>query len=276
MCNVIVQYEAVTNTIGLILERNSKDMNELSTDYLEKVFSICLQELKRASPVDFKSVTLNNVGLSFNYIRAAGAWKLLSSLMKMDLKWVSLHVKSLMYAWWDYFENSSFGCNLTSSSAEIHIYCSAVINSLETLRNFTSHCPSLLNTEIGTYISDLVMKYFKQICLDKKIKEKIPELQYLYLTRLIISLILNFDEQFFAKIKKILSQLNIMCFSDIVTNLSYLGKVPNFLLDKEERRIIRISFAELESYMILIPDSLEKPNLADDNIEHLPFTNTSN
>lgn len=68
----------------------------------------------------------------------------------------------------------------------------------------------------------------------------------------------------------------MMCFSDIVNNLSYLGKVPSFLLDKEERRIIRISFAELESYMILIPDSLEKPVLTDDNVEHLPFTNTGN
>lgn len=136
MCRLIVQYEAVTKTIALILERNIKDMNELSSDYLEATFSIVISELKKVSPVDFKTITFNDVGITFDYTRASGAWKLMSSLMKMDQKWASVHMKGFVYCWRDYFESEKFGCNLTSSTGEIYIYTMVVINSLEALKNF--------------------------------------------------------------------------------------------------------------------------------------------
>jgi hypothetical protein len=141
------------------------------------------------------------------------------------------------------------------------------MNSLETISNFVKSCSNLITDDVGIYLSDLVTKIFKDVCLDTKVWEKIPELIQINLKQLIFGIFLNFNQKFFLRVKKILSQLNILCFADLVANLAYLGKVPKFLLDKEERRMIRIAFAELESYMILIPDSLERPRVTYDNIE---------
>lgn len=89
----------------------------------------------------------------------------------------------------------------------------------------------------------------------------------IYIKRVILGIILGFNLKFFSRVKKVLSQLVILCFADLVANLAYLGRVPKFLLDKEERRVIRIAFAELESYMILVPDTLERPHASEDNLE---------
>lgn len=74
-----------------------------------------------------------------------------------------------MMSWWEYFQSSSFGCNLVNNSAESYIYSATLVNSLETIGNFVRHCSNLITDDIGIYLSDLVTKIFKDICLDTKV-----------------------------------------------------------------------------------------------------------
>jgi hypothetical protein len=86
MCKTIVEFEAVSNMLALIIERCSKDVNELNSDYLEYFFNATISEFKKINPVDYKSITLDNSKSSFQFVKVAGSWKILSSLMRMEQK----------------------------------------------------------------------------------------------------------------------------------------------------------------------------------------------
>lgn len=269
----IVRLEGVNNVLYLLILKNKEDLYELATDYTEIILRECLGELSKISPIDFRTLTFSELPELWKFISAYNSWKLLVALLQVGQKWVSLHLKDILACWQNYFMSERFDCSLGLSKGETYIYSFVLLRSIESLESFVVACPLLVSDKIKKYISLVCMGVFKQVCADKKTRDKLDPLMQCNLKATLLRIILNLGLEY---MKPIINQVNQLSFADVIENLRYLDKIPSVLLDEDERRLVRISFAELETYMIIIPDSLKSSELLHDNIEFAPFSYCSN
>lgn len=263
----VVRLEGASNIISSLIINGKDDLFELTVDFPELVLNMALSDLQGAvlsHPTSEEASKMKEFYLIWRYVQAGNAWRLLTSLVKVSQKWVSLNIKDLLVCWKRGFEWPLKQQEHQPSS----MYADMILASVATLLSFITSNPQIMNDKIKSYVSKVTTKLFKHISSDQILLKSSSPVLLAILKDLIIRVVLKLE---LRSVKPILNDINKQCFADLTQNIAFIDKIPNFLLDEEEQRLLRISFAELESYMIVVPNNTFNIETFRDGIETNPF-----
>jgi hypothetical protein len=263
------KYTAYTRAIGVVVSLHSKDFFELCKDYLLDILNSCLDQVATLSKgfcSQVFKINLESPDQVYRSVTISNAFWLVACLLRSRQKWVSIHLTSLLKLWQNFFTDCRLSLAQDTKAAENYLCVQILLSYLYSLKVLFVHCPLLCNDIVVTFISKIITHIYKSnIAVDNI--EILATDKYLLKTQ-IYEICNNIDMK---GLKSIISSLNSTCFNDLNENFSCFYKVPSFLLDQEEAKLIRIFLAESEYYTIAFPDSIDVAKLEADNVENFPF-----